>query len=450
MNFKPYPYQQKAIDHILSHPSSALFLDMGLGKTVCTLTAIKELLDCFEVSKVLIIATKRVALSTWTDEAAKWEHLHDLRLSRVLGTERERKAALGRDADIYVINRENVVWLTEYLGSDWPFDMMVIDELSSFKSSSAKRFRALRRFRPRVHRVVGLTGTPASNGYMDLWAEMYLLDQGERLGKTITGYRSQYFRPGRQNGYVVYDWKLLPGADKVIQSRISDICLSMSAVDYLELPELLVNDVRVPLPEKAMKAYKKMERDKVLEVLDQEISAFQAATLMGKLLQMANGAVYDDDGGVTEIHKAKLDALGELLESAQGQPVLCFYSYKHDLERIREAFKSYEPRTLDSEKDIRDWNEGRIRLLLAHPASAGHGLNLQAGGHILVWFGLPWSLELYQQANARLHRQGQTERVIVHRILAEGTADDIVREKLERKGLTQDELLEKLKGRLQR
>ena len=448
MNFKPYPYQQKAIDHILSHPSSALFLDMGLGKTVCTLTAIKELLDCFEVAKVLIIATKRVALSTWTDEAAKWEHLHDLRLSRVLGTERERKAALGRDADIYVINRENVAWLTEYLGSDWPFDMMVIDELSSFKSSSAKRFRALRRFRPRVHRVVGLTGTPASNGYMDLWAEMYLLDQGERLGKTITGYRSQYFSPGRQNGYVVYDWKLLPGADKVIQSRISDICLSMSAEDYLELPEILVNDVRVPLPEKAMKAYKKMERDKVLEVLDQEISAFQAATLMGKLLQMANGAVYDDDGGVTELHKAKLDALGELLESAQGQPVLCFYSYKHDLERIRETFKSYEPRTLESEKDIRDWNEGRIRLLLAHPASAGHGLNLQAGGHILVWFGLPWSLELYQQANARLHRQGQTERVIVHRILAEGTADDIVREKLERKGLTQDELLERLKGRL--
>lgn len=448
MNFKPYPYQQRAIDHILKYPASALFLDMGLGKTVCTLTAIKELLDCFEVSKVLIIATKRVALSTWTDEAAKWEHLHDLRLSRVLGTERERKAALGRDADIYVINRENVVWLTEYLGSDWPFDMMVIDELSSFKSSSAKRFRALRRFRPRVHRVVGLTGTPASNGYMDLWAEMYLLDQGERLGKTITGYRSTYFRPGRQNGYVVYDWKLLPGADKVIQHKIGDICLSMSAEDYLELPELLVNDVRVPLPEKAMKAYKKMERDKVLEVLDQEISAFQAATLMGKLLQMANGAVYDDDGGVTELHKAKLDALGELLESAQGQPVLCFYSYKHDLERIRETFKSYEPRTLDSEKDIRDWNEGRIRLLLAHPASAGHGLNLQAGGHILVWFGLPWSLELYQQANARLHRQGQTERVIVHRILAEGTADDIVREKLERKGLTQDELLEKLKGRL--
>ena len=448
MNFKPYPYQQKAIDHILSHPSSALFLDMGLGKTVCTLTAIKELLDCFEVSKVLIIATKRVALSTWTDEAAKWEHLHDLRLSRVLGTERERRAALGRDADIYVINRENVVWLTEYLGSDWPFDMMVIDELSSFKSSSAKRFRALRRFRPRVHRVVGLTGTPASNGYMDLWAEMYLLDQGERLGKTITGYRSQYFRPGRQNGYVVYDWKLLPGADKVIQSRISDICLSMSAEDYLELPELLVNDVRVPLPEKAMKAYKKMERDKVLEVLDQEISAFQAATLMGKLLQMANGAVYDDDGGVTELHKAKLDALGELLESAQGQPVLCFYSYKHDKDRIERAFKEYEPRMLDSEKDIRDWNEGRIRLLLAHPASAGHGLNLQTGGHILVWFGLPWSLELYQQANARLHRQGQTERVIVHRILADGTADDIVREKLERKGLTQDELLERLKGRL--
>ena len=450
MNFKPYPYQQRAIDHILSHPSSALFLDMGLGKTVCTLTAVKELLDCFEVSKVLIVATKRVALSTWTDEAAKWEHLHDLRLSRVLGSERERRSALSRDADIYIINRENVVWLTEYLGSDWPFDMMVIDELSSFKSSSAKRFRALRRFRPMVRRVVGLTGTPASNGYMDLWAEMYLLDQGERLGKTITGYRSQYFRPGRQNGYVVYDWKLLPGADKVIQSRISDICLSMSAEDYLELPELLVNDVRVPLPEKAMKAYKKMERDKVLEVLDQEISAFQAATLMGKLLQMANGAVYDDNGGVTELHKAKLDALGELLESAQGQPVLCFYSYKHDLERIREAFKSYEPRTLDSEKDIRDWNEGRIRLLLAHPASAGHGLNLQAGGHILVWFGLPWSLELYQQANARLHRQGQTERVIVHRILAEGTADDIVREKLERKGLTQDELLEKLKGRLQR
>lgn len=449
MEYKPYAYQQKAIQHILDHPAAGLFLDMGLGKTVCTLTAIDQLMyERFEVGKVLVIATLRVARDTWTQEQKKWDHLKDLRISQILGTKEERLAGLKKDADIYVINRENVVWLTETLNGKWPFDMIVIDELSSFKSTRAKRFRALRKVRPLASRVVGLTGTPASNGYMDLWPEIYLLDRGERLGKTISGYREQYFRPGRRNGYLVYDWDLRKGADKKIMKRIEDICISMKSEDYLELPEMLIRDVRVTLPEKSMELYQKMEREQVLQLDGEEVSAFQAATVMGKLLQMANGAVYDDAGEPKKIHDEKLTALLDILEAAQGQPVLCFYSYRHDLDRIRKACKAYEPRTLETSQDIEDWNNGKIRLLLAHPASAGHGLNLQAGGHIIVWFGLPWSLELYQQANARLHRQGQTERVIVHRIIASGTVDEIVKKKLEKKGMTQEELLRALRARV--
>lgn len=448
MEFKPYSYQQRSIQHILDHPAAGLFLDMGMGKTVSTLTAVQILMyERFEISKVLVIATKRVAESTWTEEAKKWDHLHELTFSKVLGTCDERVAGLFRMADIYLINRENVTWLVDYLGGNWPFDMIVIDELSSFKSTKAKRFRALKRIRPLADRVVGLTGTPASNGFLDLWPEVYLLDRGKRLGKTITRYKEHYFQPGRRNGYVVYEWNLSPGADLEIMEKLSDICISMQAEDYLELPECQVRDVKVQLPAAAEKAYRQMEREKVLELESSEVSAFQAAAVMGKLLQMANGAVYDDDQKVQEIHKAKIEAMDEILEAAQGQPVLCFYSYKHDLTRLQEAFRAYEPRTLKDNDDIKEWNEGRIKLLLAHPASAGHGLNLQSGGHIIVWFGLPWSLELYEQANARLYRQGQKQAVIIHRILAENTVDELVAVKLEKKGMTQSELLEALKAR---
>ena len=448
MEFKPYSYQQRSIQHILDHPAAGLLLDMGMGKTVSTLTAVQILMyERFEISKVLVIATKRVAESTWTEEAKKWDHLHELTFSKVLGTCDERVAGLFRTADIYLINRENVTWLVDYLGDKWPFDMIVIDELSSFKSTKAKRFRALKRIRPLADRVVGLTGTPASNGFLDLWPEVYLLDRGKRLGKTITRYKEHYFQPGRRNGYVVYEWNLSPGADQEIMEKLSDICISMQAEDYLELPECQVRDVKVQLPAAAEKAYRQMEREKVLELESSEVSAFQAAAVMGKLLQMANGAVYDDDQKVQEIHKAKIEAMDEILEAAQGQPVLCFYSYKHDLTRLQEAFKAYEPRTLKDNDDIKEWNEGRIKLLLAHPASAGHGLNLQSGGHIIVWFGLPWSLELYEQANARLYRQGQKQTVIIHRILAENTVDELVAVKLEQKGMTQNELLEALKAR---
>lgn len=420
-----------------------------MSKTVITLTAVNELMYArFEVGKVLVIATLRVARSTWTQEQKKWDHLKDLRVSQILGSEKERIAGLEKEADIYVINRENVVWLVDQLQGEWPFDMIVIDELSSFKSSRAKRFRALKKVRPLASRVVGLTGTPAANGYMDLWPEIYLLDKGERLGKTITGYREEYFRPGRRNGYVVYDWILRKGADKKIMNKIEDICISMKSEDYLELPEVQIRDATVTLSEKSMSQYRKMEREQILQLDGHNVSAFQAATVMGKLLQMANGAVYDDAGKVQQIHDEKLTALLDILEAAQGQPVLCFYSYKHDLSRIQKACKAYEPRTLEVSQDIEDWNDGKIRLLLAHPASAGHGLNLQAGGHIIVWFGLPWSLELYQQANARLHRQGQTERVIIHRIIASGTADEIVKQKLEKKGMTQAELLSALRARV--
>jgi SNF2 family DNA or RNA helicase len=451
MRFKPYPYQQYAIDTILSHPCCGLFLGMGLGKTVCTLTAVQKLMyESFEVSKVLVVAPLRVALDTWTREKDKWDHLKGLRVQRILGSASERKKALTKDADVYVINRENVTWLVQYLRdtrASWPFDMLVIDELSSFKNPKAKRFRALRQVRPLINRVVGLTGTPAPNGYMDLWPEVYLLDQGERLGKTITSYRAKYFKPGRHNGYVVYDWCLVPGAAEEIRRRLSDICVSMRTTDYLDLPDKRVIDIPITLPDEALKAYKTMEHDKILELGDAEITAFQAATVTGKLLQMANGAVYDDDGEPTLLHDAKVEALAEILEAAQGDPVLVFTGYRHDLARLKKKFKSYGPRTINSQKDIRDWNDGKIKLLIAHPASIGHGLNLQDGGHIIVWFGLTWSLELYQQANARLYRQGQKMPVLIYRLIAKGTVDEAVIKNLNGKNKRQDSLIEYLNAK---
>ena len=404
--------------------------------------------DRFEIIRVLVIAPKRVAEDTWTTEADKWDHLRHLKISRVLGSKKDREEALGREADIYVINRENVVWLVERCRNAWPFDMVVVDELSSFKSNQAKRFKALKQVRPLVERFVGLTGTPSPNGLMDLWPQMYLIDRGERLGKTITGYRSRYFNPGKSNGYVVYSYEPKPGAEEAIQKQISDICISMKAEDYLQMPALTVNDISVRLSPQEQQLYQEMEREKLMQVDGEQITALSAATVYNKLLQMANGSVYSDDGAIVDIHSRKLDALAEILDTANGQPVLVFYNYRHDFDRLNKAFRSYKPQTLKDQKDIQAWNEGEIPLLLAQPASMGHGLNLQAGGHIIVWYGLNWSLELYQQANARLYRQGQKNGVVIHRLIAHGTVDEDVIQRLEGKDATQEGFMESLKARI--
>lgn len=424
---------------------------MGLGKTVSTLTAINELMyDRFEISKVLVIAPKRVADDTWTSEAMKWDHLQHLRFSKVLGTAKQREQALKADADIYLINRENVAWLVDHLKRIWPFDMIVVDELSSFKSNQALRFKKLRMVRPLSRRFVGLTGTPAPNGLMDLWPQVYLMDQGERLGKTITGYRDRYFYPGKRNGFTVFSWEPKEGAQDVIQEKISDICVSMKAEDYLQMPDLTVNDIPVTLSPSEKRQYDNLEKEKLLELDGQEITALSAAATWGKLLQLANGAVYGDEGEPVILHDKKLDALEDILDASCGHPVLVFYNFRHDYERLKERFKSLKPRTLGDSKDIRDWNEGRIPLLLAQPASMGHGLNIQAGGHIIVWFGLNPSLELYQQANARLYRQGQKSAVIIHRLVTKGTVDEDVINKLEAKDDRQENLMEMLKAKIRR
>lgn len=451
MHYEPHDYQRYATEKIIELPACGIFLEMGLGKTVSTLTAIDELIyDRFEVSKVLVIAPKRVAENTWTDEAEKWEHLKGLKFSKVLGTAAERERALQEDADIYLINRENVVWLVDHLKKDWPFDMIVVDELSSFKLNQAKRFKSLRKVRPLSKRFVGLTGTPASNGLMDLWPEVYLIDQGARLGKTITGYRDRYFYPGKRNGYTVFTWEAKPGAEEAIHRRISDICISMKAVDYLSLPEKIVNDVEIRLAPAEYGKYQELEKEKLLELEGQEITALSAASVWGKLLQLANGAAYDNEGNAVTFHDRKLEALEEIIDAACGHPVLVFYNFRHDYERLTEHFKKMNPRTIGSSDDIKEWNNGRIPLMLAQPASMGHGLNIQAGGHIIVWFGLNPSLELYQQANARLYRQGQKEAVIIHRLITVGTVDEDVVKKLEAKDARQDSLMEAVKARIRR
>lgn len=451
MKFVPHEYQRFAIEKIIELPETGLLMDMGLGKTVITLTAINSLMyDMFEVSKVLVIAPKRVAEDTWTTEAGKWDHLQHLRISRVLGNQKERLAALASDADIYVINRENVVWLVEQCRKSWPFDMIVVDELSSFKSNQAKRFKALKQVRPMASRFVGLTGTPAPNGLLDLWPQMYLIDRGERLGKNITGYRNRYFYPGKSNGFVVYSYEPKPGAEEAIQQRIADICISMKAEDYLHMPELIVNDIPVYMDPAEVDRYQELEREKLMAVDGEQITALNAAAVYNKLLQMANGSVYTDDNTVVDIHSKKLEALAEILDTSNGQPVLVFYNFRHDYDRLMSAFKNYKPRTLRCQTDIRDWNAGRVPLLLAQPASMGHGLNLQSGGHIIVWYGLNWSLELYQQANARLYRQGQKQGVIIHRLVTKGTVDEEVIKRLESKDVTQDSLLAALKARIRR
>ena len=420
-----------------------------VSKTVSTLTAIDELMfDRFLVQRVLVIAPKRVAETTWTDEAAEWEHTAGLRLSVVLGSQQDRLAALSRKADIYVINRENVVWLVEHFGRAWPFDMIVIDEASSFKNHQAKRFKALRKVRPLASRIVELTGTPAPNGLLDLWAQLYLLDRGERLEKSITRYRDRYFEPDKRDGHIVYSWKLKPGAADAIYEKIGDICVSMKSEDYIQLPPVILNTVPVMLDAAAKRKYDELERDLVLNIEEKDILANTAAALSGKLLQMANGAVYAEEREVVHIHDAKLEALAEIIDCNAGKSVMVFYYFKHDLQRLKERFP--DARELKTADDIHGWNAGKIPLLLVHPASAGHGLNLQHGGHIVVWFGLTWSLEMYQQANKRLHRSGQTEPVIIHHLVARGTVDEDVMRALRNKGNSQDAMLDAVKARIKK
>ena len=421
---------------------------MGLGKTVITLTAIRYLYGFGEIKKVLVIAPLRVAEDTWTTEAGKWEHLKKLRISKILGNEFDRLDGLLNRADVYVINRENVEWLVKLYGRKWPFDMVVIDELSSFKNNQSKRFKALKKILSRVERIVGLTGTPAPNGLMDLWPQVYLLDRGERLGWTIGEFRNRYFYPGAKNGHIVYAWLLRDGAEQSIHECLSDLCVSMKAEDWLELPERIDNIVKVKLDDRDFKQYKQLERDLILSIKDQAIVASTAAVLSNKLLQFASGSIYDDEGNTVFVHDKKIEVLHRIVAEAAGKPILVFYSYCHNEENIVEEFGGAGARTLKSSEDIAAWNRGEIPLMIAHPASAGHGLNLQAGGNIIVWFGLPWSLELYQQANARLHRQGQTERVIIHHLITEGTMDEVVMEALANKAKGQDALLEAVKARI--
>lgn len=450
MKYKPHDYQQYAIDYICSHPIAAVLLDMGLGKTSVTLTALNDLLfDYFDIHKVLVIAPLRVARNTWSGEIKKWEHLSDLQYSIIVGTEKMRKAALEKTADIYIVNRENVQWLIEKSGYPFDFDMVVVDELSSFKNHEAKRFRALLKVRPKVKRIVGLTGTPSSNGLMDLFAEFKLLDLGERLGRYISGYRVNYFKPDKMNGPIVYSYKPLPGAENRIYNAISDITISMKATDYLNMPELINSRYEVQMSDKEEDKYNSMKEQLVLSLPEGEVTAANAASLSGKLLQMANGAIYTDDGEATLIHDKKLDALEDMIEAANGKPVLVAYWFKHDLLRImaRLTEQKIPFEKLDTDISIEKWNNGEIQVALIHPASAGHGLNLQSGGNTLIWFGLTWSLELYQQTVARLWRQGQTEgTVVVQHIVATGTIDERVMKALEMKDSTQSALIEAVKA----
>lgn len=447
--FVPHDYQKYCINRSVSDEILGEFLDMGLGKTAITLTAINDLkYNRFAIRKALVIAPKKVAEATWTNEADKWQHLQHLRIQPVLGDKNKRIRSLNTPGDIYVINRDNVVWLTEYYRNAWPFDLVVIDELSSFKNHQAKRFKALSWIRPHIKRVIGLTGTPAPNGLMDLWAQIYLLDQGERLGKNITQYRNRYF----DKNYNGFGYTPKPGADEAIRQKISDICISMKAEDYLELPDAITNVIPIVLDDKAKKQYEKFEKEMLLQLEGTEITATSAAVLTGKLLQLCNGAIYDSERNVHEIHGNKIEAFNELIEQLNGKPTLVFYNYQHDLTRIHKALEKsgLRIRELKTPQDQLDWNEGKIDILLAHPASAAYGLNLQDGGNHITWFSLPWSLELYQQANGRLHRQGQKQKVILHHLVVQGGADEDVMAALEGKAATQDKLLEALKARIER
>lgn len=451
MKYKPHPYQKYCIDRVISDSAVGLFLDMGLGKTVITLTAAAELkCNRFAVNRILIIAPKKVAEATWSKEAAKWDHLKRLRFSLILGSQVKRIKAVNTPADIYIINRENIPWLVDYHRNAWPYDMVVIDESSSFKNHRAKRFKALKMVRGHISRLVELTGTPAPNGLIDLWAQIYLLDGGARLGKSITGFRERYFNPDQRNAQQVFTYKPKAGADAAIDRLIGDICVSMKAEDYLQLPDIVYDDIPVALDSASSKLYKKLEAEMLLTVDESTIDAGTAAVLSNKLLQLCNGAVYDDDKRVVEIHSCKLDAFDELIESLNGQPALVFYNFQHDKDRIKSRLSKtgLRIRELKTPEDETDWNNKEIDILLAHPASAAYGLNLQDGGNHVIWFGLNWSLELYQQANKRLHRQGQKQKVIVHHLSVVGGRDEDVVAALYEKGATQDRLIDSLKAKI--
>jgi SNF2 family DNA or RNA helicase len=454
MKYIPHPYQEYATNRILDTNYIALLLEMGLGKTVATLTAIDLLLnDYFDSYRVLVIAPLRVAEDTWAREVSKWDHLRHLRISKVLGSAEQRRRALQVEADIYVTNRENVEWLVSELGTGWDFDTVVIDELSSFKNHQSKRFRALRRVRPLIKRVIGLTGTPAPNGLIDLWPQIYLLDQGERLGKTITSYRDRYFVPGERSGHIVYNWKQKKESEQRIYEAISDIAVSMKSADWLKLPERVDRTVPIRLSDNAHGLYHKLERDLLLPYQDADVVASTAAVLSNKLLQMASGAVYDEDRGIKLIHAAKLDTLEDIVEAANGKPVMVFYNFKHSLNRLQSRFPQARilRKGYAGNQDIADWNNNKIPLLLLHPKSAGHGLNLQESScQTVVWFDQIWSLEEYQQACARVYRQGQTRRIIVMRLVAEGTMDEDAVDAIERKATGQDALMDSLKARIAR
>ena len=446
MRYVAHNYQNYAKNFILAHKVSALFLDCGLGKTITTLTAINELMyDSFEISKVLIIAPLRVAQSTWKDEIEKWDHLNLLRYSIVVGDEKERLKALKQNSDIYIINRENVDWLVTKSGIDFNFDMLVIDELSSFKSHTSKRFKSLLKIRPYFERVVGLTGTPSSNGLMDLWAEFRVLDLGERLGRYITHYRNEYFLPDKRNGAIIFSYKPQPNAEERIYRRLADMTISMKSTEYLKMPELILNELEINLDEEDQMKYKKFKKEMVMTIQEKEIDAINAASLSNKLIQLANGSIYDEDKKFYEVHNKKLDKLEEIIESANGKPVLVAYWFKADKERIEKRFKVREIKTAD---DIKQWNMGMISFALIHPASAGHGLNLQSGGFTLVWFSLTWSLELYQQTNARLYRQGQKDTVVIHHLITKNTIDEDIMKSLKRKDKTQEALMRAVKARI--
>ncbi len=449
MRYNPHPYQRAGEDLIITMDRLALFWEMGLGKTIVSLSAVARLkYDRFLINKVLIIAPKKVAEGTWNGEAAKWDHLSMLRVQLVLGTEKQRIRALYTPADVYVINRENVVWLVDYYKNAWPFDMVIVDELSSFKNPQAKRFKALRAMLPHIQRVLGLTGTPAPNSLQDLWAQVFLLDQGARLGKTITWFRENFF----SHNVYTHEYRALPGASKAVHDDIADICFSLSAKDYLQMPDLLMDDITVPLDPLAEKAYKQLERDLLLEVQGDTITASTAAVLTGKLLQLCNGALYNEDHLARHVHDCKLEALQELVEGLQGQHALLFYSYQHDIPRLMEAIHCVDSRlrmkVYENQADADAWNRGEIDILLAHPASCAYGLNLQKGGHHTIWYGLTWSLELYLQANARLYRQGQEHPVVIHRLLVKGGMDEDVAVALGDKQGTQDALMLALRGAL--
>ena len=446
MRYNPHEYQNYATNFILEHPVAAVLLEMGLGKSVITLTAIYELmLNRFEVQKVLVIAPLRVARDTWPAEIEKWEHLEGLTYSVAIGAGAERLAALKRPAHLYLINRENVDWLITKSGVPFDFDMVVIDELSSFKSHTAKRFKSLLKVRPTVKRMVGLTGTPSSNGLMDLWAEFRVLDMGQRLGRYITHYRNNFFVPDKRNQQMIFSYKPRPGAEDAIYRLISDITISMKSADFLKMPECIINEVPVSLSEKEWSVYQALKEDMVVALKDEEIDAVNAAALSGKLLQMANGAVYNEEKEVIHIHDRKLDALEDLIEGANGKPVLVAYWYNHDLQRIKQRFSVREIKT---SQDIKDWNNGEIPVAVIHPASAGHGLNIQFGGSTIIWFGLTWSLELYQQTNARLWRQGQQSTVVIHHIITKDTIDEDVMKALRKKEKIQSALIDSVKARI--